>query len=42
MKVVVLQFPGTNCEYDTKYAFEKYDKDFVKRCSEYESNVIIA
>jgi len=21
--VVVLQFPGTNCEYDTKYAFEK-------------------
>ena len=23
MKVLVLQFPGTNCEYDTKYAFEK-------------------
>ena len=23
MQVVVLQFPGTNCEYDTKYAFEK-------------------
>ncbi len=23
MKVVVLQFPGTNCEYDTRYAFEK-------------------
>ena len=23
MKVVVLQFPGTNCEYDTKYAFER-------------------
>ena len=22
-QVVVLQFPGTNCEYDTKYAFEK-------------------
>ncbi|MEA3383107.1 MAG: phosphoribosylformylglycinamidine synthase subunit PurQ [Campylobacterota bacterium] len=22
-KVVVLQFPGTNCEYDTKYAFEQ-------------------
>ena len=22
MQVVVLQFPGTNCEYDTKYAFE--------------------
>jgi phosphoribosylformylglycinamidine synthase len=23
IKVAVLQFPGTNCEYDTKYAFEK-------------------
>jgi len=23
MKVTVLQFPGTNCEYDTQYAFEK-------------------
>jgi phosphoribosylformylglycinamidine synthase len=23
MHVVVLQFPGTNCEYDTQYAFEK-------------------
>tara|TARA_B110000046_G_C12993690_1_gene399038 strand:- start:1124 stop:1795 length:672 start_codon:yes stop_codon:yes gene_type:complete len=23
VKVVVLQFPGTNCEYDTRYAFEK-------------------
>ena len=23
MKIAVLQFPGTNCEYDTKYAFEK-------------------
>lgn len=23
MNVSVLQFPGTNCEYDTKYAFEK-------------------
>ena len=23
MKVSVLQFPGTNCEYDTRYAFEK-------------------
>ncbi|MGE4509719.1 MAG: phosphoribosylformylglycinamidine synthase I [Sulfurimonadaceae bacterium] len=22
MKVSILQFPGTNCEYDTKYAFE--------------------
>jgi phosphoribosylformylglycinamidine synthase len=23
MNVLVLQFPGTNCEYDTKFAFEK-------------------
>lgn len=23
MNVTVLQFPGTNCEYDAKYAFEK-------------------
>ena len=23
MKVAILQFPGTNCEYDTQYAFEK-------------------
>jgi phosphoribosylformylglycinamidine synthase len=23
MRVSVLQFPGTNCEYDSKYAFEK-------------------
>ena len=23
MKVVVLRFPGTNCEFDTEYAFEK-------------------
>ncbi len=23
MEVSVLQFPGTNCEYDTEYAFEK-------------------
>ena len=23
MKVAVLQFPGTNCEYDTEYAFKK-------------------
>ena len=22
-KVTILQFPGTNCEYDTQYAFEK-------------------
>jgi len=25
--VVVLQFPGTNCEYDTKYAFERLGAD---------------
>jgi phosphoribosylformylglycinamidine synthase len=23
MKIAVLQFPGTNCEFDTQYAFEK-------------------
>ncbi|MCW8838063.1 MAG: phosphoribosylformylglycinamidine synthase subunit PurQ [Thiovulaceae bacterium] len=23
MKVTILQFPGTNCEYDTQHAFEK-------------------
>jgi phosphoribosylformylglycinamidine synthase subunit PurQ / glutaminase len=23
MEVCILQFPGTNCEYDSKYAFEK-------------------
>lgn len=23
MKVAILRFPGTNCEFDTKYAFEK-------------------
>ena len=23
MKVAVLRFPGTNCEFDTEYAFEK-------------------
>ena len=27
MKVAVLQFPGTNCEYDTQYAFEKLGAD---------------
>jgi len=27
MKISVLQFPGTNCEYDTKYAFEKLGCD---------------
>ena len=23
MEVCILQFPGTNCEYDSKYAFEQ-------------------
>jgi len=23
LKVAVLRFPGTNCEFDTQYAFEK-------------------
>ena len=27
MNVTVLQFPGTNCEYDTQYAFEKIGCD---------------
>ena len=27
MKISVLQFPGTNCEYDTKYAFEELGAD---------------
>ena len=27
MKVGVLQFPGTNCEYDTQYAFERLGAD---------------
>lgn len=27
MKISVLQFPGTNCEYDTQYAFEKLGAD---------------
>ncbi len=27
MKISVLQFPGTNCEYDTQYAFEKIGAD---------------
>jgi phosphoribosylformylglycinamidine synthase len=27
MLVAVLQFPGTNCEYDTRYAFEKLGAD---------------
>ncbi len=27
MKVTILQFPGTNCEYDTKHAFESLGAD---------------
>jgi len=27
MKVAVLRFPGTNCEFDTQYAFEKLGHD---------------
>lgn len=27
MKVAVLQFPGTNCEFDAKYAFSKLGCD---------------
>lgn len=27
MKVTVVQFPGTNCEYDTQYAFERLGAD---------------
>jgi phosphoribosylformylglycinamidine synthase len=27
MKVSILQFPGTNCEYDTEYAFKKLGCD---------------
>lgn len=27
MKVTVVQFPGTNCEYDTEYAFKKLGAD---------------
>ena len=27
MKVAVLRFPGTNCEFDTQYAFEKLYPD---------------
>jgi len=29
MRVAVLQFPGTNCEYDTKYAFEKLGAEVI-------------
>lgn len=32
---------STDKEFFAKYAFEKYDKDFVNRCSKYESNVVI-
>ena len=31
MNIAILQFPGTNCEYDTKYAFEKLGAN-VKFC----------
>ncbi len=27
MKIVVVVYPGTNCEYDTKYAYEMLDQD---------------
>jgi phosphoribosylformylglycinamidine (FGAM) synthase-like amidotransferase family enzyme len=27
MKVVILQFPGTNCEYDTEHAFKSLGAD---------------
>ena len=27
MKVAVVVFPGTNCEYDTEYAYKKLDQD---------------
>ncbi|WP_456323110.1 phosphoribosylformylglycinamidine synthase subunit PurQ [Hydrogenimonas sp.] len=27
MNVTILQFPGTNCEFDTKYAFERLGQD---------------
>jgi 3-isopropylmalate dehydratase small subunit len=33
---------STDKSFFAKYAFEKYDKDFVKRCSKYETNVIVA
>ncbi len=29
MKVAVVVFPGTNCEYDTEYAYKKLDQDVV-------------
>lgn len=29
MKVGIVQFPGTNCEYDTQYAFEKLGAETV-------------
>ena len=29
MKVVVLQFPGTNCEYDAQYAFERLNAEVI-------------
>ncbi len=29
MKIAICRFPGTNCEFDTKYAFEKLGHDVV-------------
>ncbi len=29
MKVAVVVFPGTNCEYDTEYAYKKLDQDVI-------------
>lgn len=29
MKIAVIVFPGTNCEYDTQYAYEKLDQEVV-------------
>ncbi len=29
MKIAICRFPGTNCEFDTKYAFEKLGYDVV-------------
>ena len=33
---------STDKAFFAKYAFEKYDKDFIKRCKKYPSNVIVA
>ncbi len=32
---------STDKDFFAKYAFEKYDKDFIKRCQKYDSNVVI-